>query len=242
VNRALPASLLLHAIFIAALLLFGSQVVRQPMPRQRAISVRLAELPSPRPQVQAAPPQPAAEPVAQPAAEPVARPAVVPKAAEKKPAPKEAAKPAAKPVAPDPKPAAKPTAPDHQPAAKPAAPDRQPAQTGPAAAMPRLGADVTVAPQYQYYLDLLEQRIARNWQPRKLGFRSGAPVTCSIHFQVEQDGRLTRPTVSASSGVPLMDREALRAVEAVGTFLPIPAGMAGRGIGITYIFTLTAGN
>ncbi|MDO9694160.1 MAG: TonB family protein [Candidatus Latescibacteria bacterium] len=222
-NRALPASLLLHALFIAALLLFGSQVVRQPMPRQRAISVRLAELPSPRPQVQAAPPQPAAEPVV--------RPTVVPKAAEKKPAPKEAAKPAAKPVVSDPK-----------PAAKPAAPDRQPAQPGPAAAMPRLGADVTVAPQYQYYLDLLEQRIARNWQPRKLGFRSGAPVTCSVHFQVEQDGRLSRPTVTASSGVPLMDREALRAVEAVGTFLPIPAGMAGRGIGITYIFTLTAGN
>lgn len=221
-NRALPASLLLHALFIAALLLFGSQVVRQPMPRQRTISVRLAELPSPRPQVQVARPQPAAEPVA--------RPAVVPKAADKKPVPKEAAKPVTKPAAPDRQPAQ----PD---AAAPA-----PAQAGPAAATPRLGADVTVAPQYQYYLDLLEQRIARNWQPRKLGFRSGAPVTCSVHFQVEQDGRISRPTVSAASGVPLMDREALRAVEAVGTFLPIPAGMAGRGIGITYIFTLTAGN
>ena len=223
-NRALPASLLLHALFITALLLFGSQVVRQPMPRQRAISVRLAELPSPRPQVRTAPPQPVAEPEV--------RPAVVPKAAEKKPAPKEAAKPVTKP-------AAKPAAPDRQPAQADAA---TPAQSGPAAATPRLGADVTVAPQYQYYLDLLEQRIARNWQPRKLGFRSGAPVTCSVHFQVEQDGRLLRPTVTASSGVPLMDREALRAVEAVGTFLPIPAGMAGRGIGITYIFTLTAGN
>ncbi|MBA4377182.1 MAG: hypothetical protein C0395_00710 [Gemmatimonas sp.] len=219
-NRALPASLLLHVLFIAALLLFGSQVVRQPLPRQRAISVRLAELPDPRPQVQVARPQPAAEPVV--------RPAVVPKAAEKKPAAKPAAKPTAKPAAPDREPA-------------PAA-DAAPAQAGPAAATPRLGADVTVAPQYQYYLDLLEQRIARNWQPRKLGFRSGAPVTCSIHFQVEQDGRISRPTVSAGSGVPLMDREALRAVEAVGTFLPIPAGMAGRGIGITYIFTLTAGN
>lgn len=219
-NRALPASLLLHVFFIAALLLFGSQVVRQPMPRQRAISVRLAELPDPRPPVQAARPQPAAEPVV--------RPAVVPKAAEKKPATKAAAKPAAKPAAPDRRPA--------QPEAE------APAQAGPAAAAPRLGADVTVAPQYQYYLDLLEQRIARNWQPRKLGFRSGAPVTCTVHFQVEQDGRLSRPTVTAGSGVPLMDREALRAVEAVGTFLPIPAGMAGRGIGITYIFTLTAGN
>lgn len=223
-NRALPASLLLHVLFIAALLLFGSQVVRQPMPRQRAISVRLAELPSPRPQVRTAPPQPAAEPEI--------RPAVVPKAAEKKTAPKEAVKPVTKP-------AAKPAATDRQPAQPDAA---TPAQAGPAAATPRLGADVTVAPQYQYYLDLLEQRIARNWQPRKLGFRSGAPVTCSVHFQVEQDGRISRPTVSAGSGVPLMDREALRAVEAVGTFLPIPAGMAGRGIGITYIFTLTAGN
>lgn len=221
-NRALPASLLLHALCLAALLVFGARVAQQPLPRQRVISVRLAELPSPRPQVAALPPQPAAEPAP--------RPAVVPKAAEKKPAPKPAAKPAAKPAPPERKPATKAT-------------DAASAATsGPVAATPRLGADVQVAPQYQYYLDLLEQRIARNWQPKKLGFRSGAAVTCTIHFRVEPDGTLTRAEVAAGSGVPLMDREALRAVETVGTFLPIPAGMARRGLGITYIFTLTAGN
>jgi len=228
VNRALPASLLLHALFLTALLVFGARVAQQPLPRQRVISVRLAELPSPRPTAAAAPPPPAAESAP--------RPAVVPKAAEKKPAPKPAAKePAAKP-------AAKPAATERKPAAA-ATPEAAPAAAaGPDAATPRLGADVQVAPQYQYYLDLLEQRIARNWQPRKLGFRSGAPVTCTVHFRVEPDGSLTRVELAAGSGVPLMDREALRAVESLGTFLPIPAGMARRGLGITYIFTLTAGN
>ncbi len=243
-NRALPASLLVHALFLTVLLLFGARVAQQPLPRQRAISVRLAELPGSRPQGQRAQSLPAAT---QPP-----RPAVLPKAAGQKPVPKQAAKPAAKT-------SAKPDPADRKSAGTAAAGSTTTGSTttggdaagsgaagaaraGLAGSSSRIGTDINVPPQYVYYLDLLEQRIARNWQPRRLGFRSGAPVVCSVHFQVEPDGSLTRATVAASSGVPLMDREALRAVESVGTFLPIPAGMAARGLGITYIFSLTAEN
>ena len=95
--------------------------------------------------------------------------------------------------------------------------------------------------RFQYYLTLLEGRVSRNWNPKQLGFRQGSARTCVVHFHVEQDGRVTRETVTRSSGVPLFDREALQAVKRVGRFQPLPAGLATGALGVTFVFTLKSG-
>jgi TonB family protein len=238
-NRAVPASLGLHLVFLLLAVFVGSHVTRQAIPQTRRIAVRLVERPQPttpaepveRPQVE---PEPVVEtPLEQPKPQPevVPEPVAVPPDTPRDPPPETASEP-------EPEPVVEPPA--ETPVETTAAPvDAAPSTPEQPAA--KIGTDEAVPSRYQYYIDLLEQRIDRNWHPKQLGFRLQSDRSCTIHFHVEQDGRITRETIVASSGVPLMDRESLKAVRAVGRFMPLPAGLADHSIGVTYIFTLTSG-
>jgi TonB family protein len=224
VTRAFPVSFLGHLLVLALILWFGSHISRQVIPRQRTISVRMARPPRPEPVIERSEPQaePEPPPVAQERTEPEREPAVVPEA------PEQVAEPEPEPVAKREEPVA--------------AEPEQVVEADEAAEQPVVGTDVVVPPRFKYYIDLLESRIARNWHPKRLGFRETSTRVCRIHFHVEQDGLITRETIVQSSGVPLMDRESLKAVRAVGHFMPLPRGLADNALGVTYTFTLTAGN
>ena len=238
-NRAVPASVFLHVVLLLLALFVGSHVSRHVVPQTRRIAVRLVDLPRPTvPQERVEPPVAEPEPVVeQPQEQPVLAPAPTPEPVAVPPQTRDETPP----------PVAKPTPvtpPVQKPAETPAetppqtAPSVQPTPDLPAA---KIGTDEAVPSRFQYYIDLLEQRIDRNWHPKQLGFSLQSDRTCTIHFHVEQDGRITRETIVSTSGVPLMDRESLKAVRAVGRFLPLPAGLADHSIGVTYIFTLTSG-
>lgn len=224
-TRAFPVSFAGHVLVLALILWFGAHVTRQVIPRQRNISVRMAHLPRPQPLVEQTEPEiqqdpPPPEPQERP--EPEREPAVVPEAPEQRVEPA------------DPEPAA---------ARETPVPETPVATEAEAEAdQPVVGTDVVVPARFTYYIDLLEARVARNWHPKQLGFRTTSTRVCQIHFHVEQNGLITRETVVRSSGVPLMDRESLKAVRAVGHFMPLPRGLADNALGVTYTFTLTSGN
>ena len=236
-SRAFPVSLFLHLVVLSLIVIFGSHVARQTLPRHRTISVHVT--PAPRMQPDQAEPDPVVQEtppvVEEQKPEPVVQetkpeePKIVPEA---KPQETQVETPAEEPepVREEPKPEA-------------TVQDAPPAET-PAPAPPKgskVGTDVSIPAQFQYWIDLLETRVAMNWYPKQLGFRRSTRV-CKVHFNVERNGMITRETIVESSGVPLMDRESLKAVKAVGRFLPIPAGLGDNALGVTYIFTLTSGN
>jgi len=231
VTRAFPVSLFFHLLALTLVIWFGSHVGRQVMPRQRTISVRMARLPQPqtRPVEPVEQDTPAEEPEPEPVVqtEPDRPPAVVPE------------EPAREIVAEEPVEEPEPVRQDPV-----RSEDDAPTvtETEPASPRPVMGTDVVVPARFKYYIDLLESRIARNWHPRQLGFRESAARVCQIHFHVEQNGLITRETIVRSSGVPLMDRESLKAVRSVGHFMPLPRGLADNALGVTYTFTLTSGN
>ncbi len=231
-SRAFPVSLFLHFLALTMIIWFGSHVSRQVIPRQRTISVRMTRLPRPE-VVRTEPVQPEVQDEA-PAPELVVPeeetrpPAVVPEEPEQRVEPEHKKPETVKAQA---EPAVDVTD-DATIAAEPDTPAPQPV----------VGTDVSIPPRFKYYIDLLEGRIARNWQPKQLGFREAAARVCRIHFHVEQNGLITRETIVQSSGVPLMDRESLKAVRSVGHFMPLPRGLADNALGVTYTFTLTSGN
>ncbi len=217
------------------ILWFGSHVNQQVLPRHKTIAIRVTPRMHTQPQ-QTPPPQveqtQAEEPLPEP--EPVVpdkpedRPAVVPeKVADEreKVVVEEEVKPPVKEVQ---------VAPEEQIAANTA-------DTGTAPPAAVMGTDVTVPSRFQYYIDLLEARVARNWHPKQLGFRQQSTRVCRVHFHVEQNGLITRETLLESSGVPMMDRESMKAVKAVGRFMPLPRGLADHSLGVTYTFTLSSG-
>ncbi len=235
-TRAFPVSLFLHLVVLSLIIWFGSHVARQTLPRHRTISVRVAPLTRTPPE-QAAPepavqePEPVVEetrpePVVQepPREEPARVPEPTPQETVVEDVPEEVAPPVVQDVKTE------------------VVEETRPAESTPAPAPgSKVGTDVTIPAHFQYWIDLLEQRVALNWHPKQLGFRRSTRI-CQVHFHVEKNGLITRETIVTSSGVPLMDRESLKAVKAVGRFLPIPNGLADNALGVTYTFTLTAGN
>lgn len=78
----------------------------------------------------------------------------------------------------------------------------------------------------------LEQRIKRNWIPPK-GDSSKRVV---ITFTIGRDGRLLSKSITKSSGVPLADRAAMKAIELTAPFRPLPPEFKGSSVPIEFTF------
>lgn len=231
--RAVPASLVLHAVTFAALLLWGDRVTTQAAHVPSVIAVRLVDAPRARPQEAAAesPPEPAqAEPEAVPAKPDVKRP---PKELPReKPKEKEKEKPKPKPAAATPAPK---TAAPARGAGAPAAQDgAESGVVGPAVS----GTDADFP--FAYYLKAIESRIVANWHPRQLGFGDRAMVSCSVHFVVNRAGVVSQARLVRNSGLGVYDREAVRAVQTT-RLPPLPPQYRGSDLGVTFDFNLEPG-
>lgn len=238
-TRALPSSLLFHTAALLLIFLFGTFVDKPRLQPPRAIRVQMVQAPRQRqeePPVEAPPEQPVEAPVQAPVETPPAKdpdpvpvPEAPPETREQTPPPE---------TKPEPEPEVRPAEPE--PAAPPTeVPDEVAAETPQVTSV--TGTDQEIPPQFQYYITLLQGRVARNWNPKRLGFREGSQRACVIHFTVERDGRVTRETVETPSGVSLFDQEALNAVRRVGRMPPLPAGITGQNLGVHFTFTLETG-
>jgi protein TonB len=86
--------------------------------------------------------------------------------------------------------------------------------------------------KYSYYVERMLIQIGLNWfKPAQSG--SASPI---IHFRIERDGTITDPVVQRSSGLPFVDRAALRAVLAASPLPPLPAEWQGDRLGVQLIF------
>ena len=94
------------------------------------------------------------------------------------------------------------------------------------------GIDAIRQPNWGPYMRDLEQRIKRNWFPPK-GDSSKRVI---ITFTIAKDGRLLSKKITKSSGVPLADQAALRAIESTAPFRPLPPEFRGTSVPIEFTF------
>ncbi len=228
-SRGLPISIVLHLVVFTLIAVYGTYVPQPPMETRRIMKVQITQLPDVKPQVS----QPAAEPQETPPVEqpqdPVEPTPPPPQKLEPKEVPRktqpEPRKPEPVPARPAPKEEAK--------------PEEKPAETPITAAGPAVsGTDVDFP--FAWYLNRVEGIIATKWNPRQLGFRDNDQRRCIVHFIVDRSGEVNQVTIIQSSGVPLFDREALRAVQA-SRLPPLPAKFTSAFLGVTFIFTLKQG-
>ena len=74
--------------------------------------------------------------------------------------------------------------------------------------------------------------ISLNWFKPSQAVQSN-PI---VHFQIERDGTISDARIVTSSGLPFVDRAALRAVIASSPLPPLPAEYAGPHLGIQVVF------
>jgi protein TonB len=86
--------------------------------------------------------------------------------------------------------------------------------------------------QYSYYIERMIIAVGLNWfKPAQT-----VPVEPVVSFHVERDGTVTNPEVEVSSGLPFVDRAALRAVMAASPLPPLPADYGGTRLGVHLVF------
>jgi colicin import membrane protein len=90
--------------------------------------------------------------------------------------------------------------------------------------------------QFNYYLQLLLDRIAVHWAPPARPPYS-QPVTALVYFRIDRSGRLVvGPEIRTSSGNSLFDQAAVRAISSSIPLPPLPQAYEGRSLGVNLAF------
>src|SRR6185369_10016554 len=85
---------------------------------------------------------------------------------------------------------------------------------------------------YSYYVERMLVTIGLNWfKPAE-----SVPISPMIRFRIERDGTISDPQLERSSGLPFVDRAALRAVMASSPLPPLPQEFSGKYLGVHLIF------
>ena len=89
--------------------------------------------------------------------------------------------------------------------------------------------------RYAFYVRQLTQKVAQQWYTQTLD--SGAPGhRVWISFRVDRDGTPSNVQIAKPSGDSTLDASALRAVQRIDTFGPLPDGYTGSFINVQYYF------
>ena len=95
--------------------------------------------------------------------------------------------------------------------------------------------DSAFGQRYAYYVRQLTAKVASQWYTQTLD--SGAPGhRVFISFRVNRDGTPSDITIAKPSGDATLDQSALRALQRIDTFAPLPDGYAGQYINVQYYF------
>ncbi len=95
--------------------------------------------------------------------------------------------------------------------------------------------DSTFGERYAYYVRQLTQKVAQQWYTQTLD--SGAPGhRVTLSFRVGRDGTPSDIAVARPSGDATLDSSALRALQRIDSFGPLPEGYSGSYINVQYFF------
>lgn len=96
-------------------------------------------------------------------------------------------------------------------------------------------ADSSFGDRYAFYVRQLTQKVAQQWYTQTLD--AGAQGRrVYLRFRVNRDGSPSNVEVERSSGDSTLDTSAMRAVQRVDTFGPLPSGYNGSYIEVEYYF------
>jgi periplasmic protein TonB len=90
--------------------------------------------------------------------------------------------------------------------------------------------------KYAWYVHVIQQKVAENWLKYEVDPRITSAQRVYITFDVARDGHPANVQVEQSSGVPSLDISAVRALQRIDTFGPLPSDYSGGKISVEYWF------
>jgi len=90
--------------------------------------------------------------------------------------------------------------------------------------------------KYAWYVQVIQRKVSENWLKYEVDPRITSAQRVYITFDVARDGHPANVRVEQSSDVPSLDISAVRALQRIDTFGPLPADYPGSKISVEYWF------
>ena len=255
-RKYLFISVIIHVLLIAALSISYSRSIK-PVMQSAPYEVSLVEFEKPKPEptaVQSPVKKPEPKPVEKkeeepPKEEPPEEVVEIKTTPEKKEEPKkiveEPKKEPQKPKSEPQKPEKKQPEPERKiETDQPPAPDSLLAERREPKQAPGVGGFQVDSPDfnYNYYLDLLRNKIQQNWKPPSGMPTKGEYITAVVEFTIRRDGMIIGVRVEESSGLAFFDQSTLRAVLNSNPAPPLPRAFDEDRLGVHVNFVFGEGD
>ena len=90
--------------------------------------------------------------------------------------------------------------------------------------------------RYAWYVRVVQQKVSENWLKYEVDPRITDAQRVYVTFDVMRDGHPSNVRVEQSSGVPSLDQSAIRAIQRIDTFGPLPGDYSGNKVSVEFWF------
>jgi protein TonB len=96
--------------------------------------------------------------------------------------------------------------------------------------------DAAFGDRYGTYVEAVQRRISQNWLKSLVDSRVTTAPRVYLEFEIARDGTISNVAVQQSSGIPTLDRSALRAILASNPLQPLPSDYRGGNVQVRFYF------
>jgi periplasmic protein TonB len=90
--------------------------------------------------------------------------------------------------------------------------------------------------RYSWYVDAVRRKISENWLKYEVDPSIHSANRVFVTFDIARGGQPSNVQLSQSSGVPSLDQSAIRALQRIDTFGPLPNDYAGNKVSVEFWF------
>ena len=90
--------------------------------------------------------------------------------------------------------------------------------------------------RYAWYVRVVNQKVSENWMKYEIDPRIQNANRVYLTFDIDRSGHPSHVEVEQSSGVPSLDISAMRALQRIDTFGPLPADYSGSKVSVEFWF------
>lgn len=90
--------------------------------------------------------------------------------------------------------------------------------------------------RYGWYVQIIAQKTQQSWLAYEVDRRITQAQRVYVTFDIQRDGRPTNVQIEQSSGIPNLDLSAVRALQRIDTFGPLPSDYAGNKVSVEWYF------
>ena len=84
--------------------------------------------------------------------------------------------------------------------------------------------DKNFGARFAYYINIVNRKVAEQWFTAEADPRVSNGKSVTVLFDIDRSGTPSNPRIQTRSGSPSLDQSAIRAVQRVDGFGPLPAG------------------